>query len=253
MLGGLHAGGQQILGPAVIRMAAPGAPGCVTWLQAKSGCVAYARMLAPPGRANSTTGGLPPPPPTTSATFESEGVRISEAHKKQIREICSERDAQRAPGGNATDEAWRGLLDRARRIFRDAAVPMATCELLRACLAQRYARHPSEHLLAKVWAVSQKHSVEAATQQLVDLGVRPPRPRTERHTSAAAAATAAHQPGARRRGATRSPPRGGIRGTSLGNAGPRPERPSRQTEGKVRATCRGGERGHDATRRAGRP
>ena len=93
VLGGLHAGGQQILGPAVIRMAAPGAPGCVTWLQAKSGCVAYARMLAPPGRANSTTGGLPPPPPTTSATFESEGVRLSEAHKKQLREICSERDA----------------------------------------------------------------------------------------------------------------------------------------------------------------
>ena len=233
-------------------MAAPGAPGCVTWLQAKSGCVAYARMLASPSRANSTTGGLPPPPPTTSATFESEGVRISKVHKKQIWEICSERDAQHAPGGNATDEAWHGLLDRARRIFRNAAVPMATCELLRACLAQRYAKHPSEHLLAKVWAASQKHSVEAATQQLVDLGVRPPRPRTERHPSAAAAAAAALPSGAHRHGATRSPPRGGVWGTSLGNPGPRQEHSSRPTEGTVRTHCRGGERGHDVTRRAGR-
>ena len=144
-------------------MAAPGTPGCVTWLQAKSGCVAYARTMAPPGRAGAATGSPPPPPPTSTVTFESEGVRLGEAHKKQIREICTERDAQRAPGGNATDEAWRGLLDRARRIFRDAAVPMATCELLRACLAQRYAKYPSEHLLAKVWATSQKQSVEAAT------------------------------------------------------------------------------------------
>ena len=89
-------------------------------------------------------------------TFESEGVRLSEAHKKQLREICAERNAQRAPVRNATDEAWRGLLNRARWIFRDAVVPMATCELLRACLTQRYAKYPSEHLLAKVWAASQK-------------------------------------------------------------------------------------------------
>ena len=44
ILGGLHAGGASVLGPTVIHMPGPGAPGYVSWMQPKLGCVAYAWM-----------------------------------------------------------------------------------------------------------------------------------------------------------------------------------------------------------------
>ena len=81
--------------------------------------------------ANPATGrGYPPAPPRPGAasekvTFESEGVKLSDAHKGQVRNLAEERDRQRQDG-NAPDEAWRGLLDRAQRLFREAAIPLAT-------------------------------------------------------------------------------------------------------------------------------
>ena len=123
-------------------------------------------MLTPPpgGVSPVATTASPSSPAEASATFETEGVRLSEEHKKQLRALAAERDAQQRPGGDDSDEAWRDLLDRARYLLRAAAIPIATSELLRACLIQRYVGHPTEHLLAKVLATAQKQSLEAATQ-----------------------------------------------------------------------------------------
>ena len=123
-------------------------------------------MLTPPAGGVSPVATTAPPslPAESSATLETEGVRLSEEHKKQLRALAAERDAQRRPGGDDSDESWRDLLDRARYLFRAAAIPIATSELLRACLIQRYVGHPTEHLLAKVLATAQKQSLEAATQ-----------------------------------------------------------------------------------------
>ena len=123
-------------------------------------------MLTPPAGGVSPVATTVPYslPAEASATLETEGVRLSEEHKKQLRALAAERDAQRRPGGDDSDESWRDLLDRARYLFRAAAIPIATSELLRACLIQRYVGYPTEHLLAKVLATAQKQSLEAATQ-----------------------------------------------------------------------------------------
>ena len=165
ILGGLHTGGATVLGPAVIHMPGPGAPGHVSWMQPKSGCAAHAKILAPKHGWVAPINGkaLPPPPAAGAITFETEGVRLSEEHKKELRRLAEERDAQRRPGGNDSDEAFRSIMERARNIFRAAALPVALCELLRSCLAQRSVRHPTEHLLAKVLAAAQKQSMEAAS------------------------------------------------------------------------------------------
>ena len=88
-------GGTSVLGPAVIHMPGPGALGYVSWMQPKSGCVAYARMLTPlAGGVSPVSTTAPPSSPTkVSATFESEGVRLSKEHKKQLRVLAAERDA----------------------------------------------------------------------------------------------------------------------------------------------------------------
>ena len=137
-------------------MPGPGAPGYVSWMQPKSGCVAYARMLTPSaGGVSPVSMTAPPSTPTeVSATFESEGVRLSKEHKKQLQLLATERDAQQRPGGNDSDKSWRDLLDRARYLFRAAAIPIATSELLRTCLIQRYVSYPTQHLLAKVLATA---------------------------------------------------------------------------------------------------
>ena len=71
ILGGLHAGGVVVLGPAVIHMPGPGAPGYVSWMQPKSGCIAYAKMLIPAagGVSPVLTMALPPLPTEKSPTF----------------------------------------------------------------------------------------------------------------------------------------------------------------------------------------
>ena len=55
-------------------------------------------------------------------------------------------------------------------------VPVGLAHLLRHILAERRAPAPSETILAKVLAAGQKKSMEAAIQQLVDLGMQPPLP-----------------------------------------------------------------------------
>ena len=76
-------------------MLGPGTPGFLSWMQPKSGYVAYARMLMAMvgGVSPVSTMALPSPPTEKSATFESEGVRLSKEHKKQLRALAMERDA----------------------------------------------------------------------------------------------------------------------------------------------------------------
>ena len=64
ILGGLHASRTAVLGPAVIHMPGPGAPGYASWMQPKSGCIAHAKMLMPMagGVSPVLTMALPPPP-----------------------------------------------------------------------------------------------------------------------------------------------------------------------------------------------
>ena len=74
------------------------------------------------------------------------------------------------------DEEWRGLLDHTQHLFWASSVPVGLAHLLRHILAERRIPAPSETILAKVLAAGQKKSMEAAIQQLLDLGMQPPLP-----------------------------------------------------------------------------
>ena len=113
-------------------------------------------------------------PQIASTTFEAEGVRLPPQQLKELKAITEERDEQRKRAMG--DEEWHGLLDRAQHLFRATSVPVGLARLLRHILAERRAPAPSETILAKVLAAGQKKSMEAAIQQLVDLGMQPPLP-----------------------------------------------------------------------------
>ena len=74
------------------------------------------------------------------------------------------------------DEEWCGLVDHAQCLFRASSIPVGLAHLLRHILAERHVPAPSKTILAKVLVVGQKKSIEAATQQLLDLGMQPPLP-----------------------------------------------------------------------------
>ena len=114
----------------------------------------------------------PKSPQIASTTFKAEGVRLPPQQLKELKAIATERDEQkkRAMG----DEEWRSLLDRAQHLFRATSILVGLARLLRHILAERHAPAPSETILAKVLAAGQKKSMEAAIQQLVDLGMQPP-------------------------------------------------------------------------------
>ena len=113
-------------------------------------------------------------PQIVSTTFEAEGVRLPPQKLKELKAIAEERDEQRkwATG----DEEWRGLLDCAQHLFWATSIPVGLAHLLRHILAELRAPTPSETILAKVLAAGQKKSMEAAIQQLLDLGMQPPLP-----------------------------------------------------------------------------
>ena len=71
------------------------------------------------------------------------------------------------------DEEWHGLLDHAQHLFRASSIPVGLAHLLHHILAKHRVPAPSETILVKVLAVGQKKSMEAATQQLLDLGMQP--------------------------------------------------------------------------------
>ena len=113
-------------------------------------------------------------PQITSTTFEAEGVRLPPQQLKELKAIATERDEQRKRAMG--DGEWCSLLDRAQRFFRATSVPVGLAHLLRHILAERCAPAPSETILAKVLVAGQKKSMEAAIQQLLDLGMQPPLP-----------------------------------------------------------------------------
>ena len=120
---------------------------------------------------------IPPKPKSlqiASTTFEAEGVRLPPQQLKELKAIAEERDEQkkRATG----DEEWRGLLDRTQCLFWATSIPVGLARLLSHILAERRVPAPSETILAKVLVVGQKKSMEAAIQQLLDLGMQPPLP-----------------------------------------------------------------------------
>ena len=69
-----------------------------------------------------------------------------------------------------------GLLDRTQHLFWASSILVGLAHLLCHILAKRRVPAPSETILAKVLAAGQKKSMEAATQQLLDLGMQPPLP-----------------------------------------------------------------------------
>ena len=150
----------------------------VNWPQKKAGCIAVAKMEPQqPAKAMIVGSRVPPEPKSpqiASTTFEAEGVRLPPQHLKELKAIAAERDEQRKQAMG--DEEWHSLLDRAQRLFWATSVPVGLARLLRHILAERCAPAPSETILAKVLAAGQKKSMEAAIQQLVDLGMQPPLP-----------------------------------------------------------------------------
>ena len=73
------------------------------------------------------------------------------------------------------DEEWRGLLDHAQYLFWALSIPVGLACLLRHILAKHcHVPAPSETILVKVLVAGQKKSMEATTQQLLDLEMQPP-------------------------------------------------------------------------------
>ena len=72
------------------------------------------------------------------------------------------------------DEEWHGLLDHAQHLFWASSVPVRLAHLLHHILAECCVPAPSKTILGKVLVVGQKKSMEAATQQLLDLGMQLP-------------------------------------------------------------------------------
>ena len=74
------------------------------------------------------------------------------------------------------DEEWCGLLYHAQHLFWASSVLVGLAHLLHHILAKHCIPAPSETILAKVLVAGQKKSMEAAAQQLLDLGMQPPFP-----------------------------------------------------------------------------
>ena len=113
-------------------------------------------------------------PQIASTTFKAEGVWLPPQQLKELKAIAAERDEQRKRVMG--DEEWCSLLDRAQRLFWASSIPVGLARLLHQILAKRRVPAPSKTILAKVLAAGQKKSMEAATQQLLDLGMQPPLP-----------------------------------------------------------------------------
>ena len=109
-----------------------------------------------------------------STTFEAEGVQLPPQQLKELKAIAAERDEQRKRATG--DKEWCGLLDCAQHLFWASSILVGLAHLLRHILVKCQIPAPSEAILAKVLVAGQKKSMEAATQQLLDLGMQPPLP-----------------------------------------------------------------------------
>ena len=131
--------------------------------------------LQQPAEAMIVGSRIPPKPKVpqiASTTLEAERVHLPPQQLKELKAITTKRDEQRKQAMG--DEEWHGLLDRAQHLFWALSIPVWLACLLRHILAKCNAPAPSETILARVLAAGQKKSMEAATQQLLDLGMQPP-------------------------------------------------------------------------------
>ena len=115
------------------------------WRQLKGGCIAIADLIHPTASANPADV-LPPPPPAAptqleQTTLKKEGVTLSGAHMTKMEQLAKERDAQLKV--ETSTEAWRDLFDRARCLFREAALPNNVSRLLTRIFSTR--RVPANH------------------------------------------------------------------------------------------------------------
>ena len=119
------------------------------WRQQKSGCIALASFIfQQPVVASVRDDYLPPPPPKVSfpaappTTLEAEGVKLEPQHRADLSTLAKERDEQRR-AGNASDQQWSDLMDRAQYLFHVCAFPQNLGCLLR----QIICRHgpPRQH------------------------------------------------------------------------------------------------------------
>ena len=93
----------------------------------------------------------------------------------KLEELAKERDAQLKV--ETSTKAWRNLFDRARCLFREAALPNNVARLLtKVFLVRKVPGGHCETILARVLSTSQKKGYEAAVQELESLGVPAPQP-----------------------------------------------------------------------------
>ena len=94
---------------------------------------------------------------------------------EQLAKLAAERDGQLKQ--DTTTEDWRDLFDRARCLFREAALPNNVSRLL----TRIFSIHPvpgnhCESVIAWVLVKAQKQGYEAALQELESLGISAPPP-----------------------------------------------------------------------------
>ena len=133
--------------------------------------------LQQPAEAMIVGSHIPPEPKTpqiASTTFKAEGVQLPPQQLKELKAITAERDEQRKLATG--DKEWHGLLDCTQHFFWASSILVGLAHLLHQILAKCHIPAPSETILAKVLVAGQKKSMEAATQQLLDLGMQPPLP-----------------------------------------------------------------------------
>ncbi len=121
---------------------------------------------------------LPPPPPAApqqeATTLRKEGVKLSDAEMKKLAALAAERDGQIKR--DTSDEEWRDLFGRAKRLFRDCGFPIDTSRVLTRVFAARSHKGSNiESVLARVLVRAQEKGYEAAVQELESLGIAAPR------------------------------------------------------------------------------
>ena len=100
---------------------------------------------------------MPPTPPPSQVieptTLDAEGVTLEPEMKKKLAGLAAERDEQH--GKNTSTTEWRDLFDRARQLFREAALPRNVSRLLtRVFSVRKIPGANCETVLARVLAQS---------------------------------------------------------------------------------------------------
>ncbi len=97
----------------------------------------------------------PSPAPIGRTTLAKEGVEMAPAQMELLSKLAAERDGQL--GQNTATEVWRDLFDRARCLFREAALPNNVSRLLTRIFSVRpIPGNHCESVITRVLAKAQK-------------------------------------------------------------------------------------------------